>query len=58
MPVKGENQNKLAKLSSNHFHTANNMWLKAKPKANLKAELKIKVVWNIFDKELGAEVCQ
>ena len=33
------------------------MWLKAKPKANLKAELKVKVVWNICDKELGAEVC-
>ena len=48
MSVKGENQNKLAKLSSNHFFTANsklsgkNLWLRARAKANLITELKMK----------------
>ena len=50
MSVKGEKNNKLAKLSSNHFLTANNklqgkiLWLRAKTKANLKPELKKEVV--------------
>ena len=49
MPVKGENQDKLAKLYSNHFLTGNNksleknLWLRAKTKANLTPELKMKV---------------
>ena len=42
MSSKGKNQSKLAKLSS-------------KTEANLKPELKMKVVWNICDKELGGE---
>ena len=32
------------------------MWLKAKTKANLKQDLKIKVVWNTSDKELAGEI--
>ena len=32
------------------------MWLRAKTKASLKPELKMKVVWNICDKELGGEM--
>ena len=32
------------------------MWLKAKTKANLKLDLKIKVVWNTSDKELAGEI--
>ena len=32
------------------------LWLRAKTKANLKPELKIKVVWNICDKERGGEM--
>ena len=32
------------------------MWLRAKTEANLKPELKMKVVWNIYDKELGGEM--
>ena len=50
MSVKVENQNKLAKLSSNHFLTANsklsgnNLWLRARTKANLITELKMTVV--------------
>ena len=49
MSVKVENQNKLAKLSSNHFRTANsklsgnNLLLRARTKANLTTELKMKV---------------
>ena len=42
MSSKGKNQSKLAKLSS-------------KTEANLKPELKMKVVWKICDKELGDE---
>ena len=30
-----------------------NLWLRARPKANLKLELKMKVVENTCDKELG-----
>ena len=33
-----------------------NLWLTAKTKAYLKPELKMKVVWNTFDKELGGEI--
>ena len=33
-----------------------NLWLRAKTKANLKLEIKIKVVWNNCDKELGVEM--
>ena len=33
-----------------------NLWLRAKTKANLKPELKTKVVWNTCDKELGGEI--
>ena len=33
-----------------------NLWLRAKTKANLKPELKIKVVRNTCDKELGGEM--
>ena len=33
-----------------------NLWLKAKTKANLKPELKIKVVWSTCEKELGGEM--
>ena len=33
-----------------------NQWLRAKTKANLKPELKMKVVWNTCDKELGGEM--
>ena len=33
-----------------------NLWLRAKTKANLKPELKMKVVWNTCDKELGGEI--
>ena len=33
-----------------------NLWLRAKTKANLKPELKMKVVWNSCDKELGDEM--
>ena len=33
-----------------------NLWLKAKTKANLKPELKIKVIWNTSDKKLGGEI--
>ena len=32
------------------------MWLKAKTKANLKLDLKIKVVCNTSDKELAGEI--
>ena len=32
------------------------MWLRAKTKASLKPKLKMKVVWNICDKELGGEM--
>ena len=62
MSVKGENWSKLVKLSSNHFLTANtklwrkNLWLKAKTKASLKIGLKMEVVWNTCDKELGNEI--
>ena len=48
--VMGENYSKQAKVSSNHFLTANNklweknLWLRAKTKGNLKPELKMKVV--------------
>ena len=61
MSVKGENWNKLSKLSSNRFLTASNklwrenLWLTAKIKANLKPGLKTKIVWNPCDKELGGE---
>ena len=49
MSVNGENQNKPAKLSSNHFLTANkklweDLWVRAKTEINLKSQLKIKVV--------------
>ena len=59
MSVKVENQNKLAKLSSNHFLTANsklsgnNLLLRARTQASLITELKMKVAWNTCDKELG-----
>ena len=49
MSVKAENQNKLAKLSSNHFLTTNsklsgnNLLLRARTKANLITEFKMKV---------------
>ena len=33
-----------------------NLWLRAKTKANLKPELKMKVIWNTWDKELGGEM--
>ena len=33
-----------------------NLWLRAKTKANLKAELKIKVIWSTCDKERGGEM--
>ena len=33
-----------------------NLWLRAKTKANLKPELKMKVVRNTCDKELGGEM--
>ena len=60
MSVKDENKNKLAKLS-NHFLSVNKtygemFWLRAKTKANLKPELKMKVVRNTCDKELGREM--
>ena len=48
----------VAKLSSKHFITANNelwgvnLWFRAKTKAYLKPELKMKVVWNTFTKIL------
>ena len=32
-----------------------NLWLRAKNKINLKPELKLEIVWNICDKELGGE---
>ena len=32
------------------------MWLRAKTKANLTPELKMKVFWNIYDKERGGEM--
>ena len=50
MSVKGENQNKRAKLFSNYYYTANtklwdgDLWLRAKSKANLKPKLRVKVV--------------
>ena len=34
----------------------NKLWLRAKTKANLKPELKMKVVWNTCDKERGEEI--
>ena len=55
-------KNKLVKLSSNHFFTANNelwrkkLWLRTKTKASLKPGLKMKVVWITCDKELGGEM--
>ena len=33
-----------------------NLWLRAKTKANLKPELKIKFVWSTCDKELGGKM--
>ena len=33
-----------------------NLWLRAKFKANLKPELKVKVFWSTCDKELGGEM--
>ena len=61
MPAECETYIKLAKLSSNHFLTGTNklwgdQWLRAKTKANLKPELKMKVVSNTCDKELGSEI--
>ena len=62
MSVKGKNWKKLAKLPCNHFLTANNklcgknQWLWVKTEANLISKLKIKIVWNTFDKELGGEM--
>ena len=46
---KGENQNKLAELSSNHFHAVNNNYdenlrLRDKTEVNLKQGLKRKAV--------------
>ena len=32
------------------------MWLRFKTKGNLKLELKMKVIWNTWDKELGSEI--
>ena len=47
-----ENYSKLARLSSNHFHSANNkLWGKI-----YDWELKMKAVWNTCDKELGSEM--
>ena len=50
----------VAKLSSKHFITANNelwgvnLWFRAKTKAYLKPELKMKVVWNTCHKDLSS----
>ena len=33
-----------------------NLWLGAKAKANLKLEIKMKVAWNLCEKELGGEI--
>ena len=33
-----------------------NTWVRAKTEVNLKPELKLKVVWNACDKELGGEM--
>ena len=50
MSAKGKKYKKLAKISSNHFLTANNklqgksLWLWAKTKANLKPEVKMKII--------------
>ena len=52
----------VAKLSSKHFITANNelwgvnLWFRAKTKAYLKPELKMKVVWNTCHKDLSSEM--
>ena len=35
---------------------AKNLWLRAEAKGNLKLELKVNVVWNTCDKDLGGEV--
>ena len=60
MPVKGENYNKVAKLSNHSsLQTKNyweNLWLRAKIEANLKLELKMKFVQNTCDKELGGKM--
>ena len=50
----------VAKLSSKHFITANNelwgvnLWFRAKTKAYLKPELKMKIVWNTCHKDLSS----
>ena len=62
MSVKNEKKTTVAKLSSKHFITANNelrglnLWFRAKTKAYLKPELKMKVVWNTFHKDLIGEM--
>ena len=55
-----KNENKLAKLSRNHFLTANktlwektSLWLWAKTKTKLKPELQMNVVCNTCGRELG-----
>ena len=48
-----------AKLSSNHFLTANKILrgkLRAKTEANSNPESKMKVVWNTCEKQLGGEM--
>ena len=50
--LKGEDQNKLAKMTTKNILTTSNkllekfMWLKVKLKPKLEPELKIKVFWN------------
>ena len=62
MSVKGENLNKLVKLTSNHFLTASNklwvknLWLRVKPKASLKPGSKMKLVWNTSDRSSHPEM--
>ena len=68
MSIKGENYNNyMVNLSSKHLLNCkqqiclrgNILWLRAKTTASLKAGLKLKVVWNTCDKELGGEMdCQ
>ena len=43
-------------LSQQTINYGGNPWLRAKAKANLKPELKKKVVWNTCDKEFGVEI--
>ena len=43
-------------LSQQTINYWGNPWLRAKAEANLKPELKMKVVWNTCDKEFGVEI--